>query len=143
MGARGPLKLVDPTKKHQAVTRPKPAATPPKPPAWLSPRAKREWRRVAPELIKRGLFTELDRQALAQYCQAVARLEECEEALKDGLSYEAPSGRQYLKPEYRVLMDCQKEIRQLCALFGLAPSSRMRMELPEPVEPDELESLLD
>ena len=45
MGARGPLKLVDPTKKHQAVTRPKPAAAPPKPPAWLSPRAKREWRR--------------------------------------------------------------------------------------------------
>lgn len=143
MGARGPLKLVDPTKKHQAVTRPKPAAATPKPPSWLSASAKREWRRVAPELHKRGLLTELDRQALAHYCQAVARMEEAEKALKDGLSYEAPGGRQYLKPEYHVVVDCQKEIRQLCTLFGLAPSARMRMELSEPERPDELESLLD
>ena len=143
MGARGPLRLVDTTTKYQAQTPPKPAATIPKPPAWLSTPAKREWRRVAPGLHKLGLLTDLDRQALAQYCQAVARVEEAEIALKDGLSYETPGGRQFLKPEYRVLMDAQKEIRQLCALFGLAPSSRMRMTLPEPKETDELEALLD
>ena len=73
----------------------------------------------------------------------VDKPDEAEKALKDGLSYEAPGGRQYLKPEYHVVVDCQKEIRQLCTLFGLAPSARMRMELSEPERPDELESLLD
>jgi P27 family predicted phage terminase small subunit len=98
---------------------------------------------VAPGLYKLGLLTDLDRQALAQYCQAVARVEEAEKALKDGLSYETPGGRQFLKPEYRVLMDAQKEIRQLCTLFGLAPSARMRMTLPEQADRDDLEDLLD
>jgi P27 family predicted phage terminase small subunit len=144
MGLRGPLPLrvVNNDYKPPENT-PKPAAQMPKPPKWLLPAAKREWKRVAPALFKRGLLTELDRQALAQYCQAVARIEEAELALKDGLHYMIPSGRQYLKPEYRVLQDCQKEVRQLCVLFGLAPSSRMRMQLPEQVERDALEDLLD
>lgn len=141
MGARGPLKLVVPGEKHQANT-PRPAPAMPKPPTWLSPPAKRGWRRVAPGLYRLGLLAELDRQALAQYCQAVARIEEAERALKDGQFYEN-RGRQYLKPEYRILQDSLKEVRAHCALFGLAPGPRMRMQLPEPEAPDELESLLD
>lgn len=143
MGARGPLRLVDTTTNYQAPTPPKPATTPPKPPTWLSTPAKREWRRVAPGLHKLGLLTDLDRQALAQYCAAVARIEEAEKALKDGQTYTTQGGRQFLRPEYRILQDAIKEVRAHCALFGLAPSSRMRMTLPEPKETDELETLLD
>lgn len=141
MGARGPLKLVDSGEKYQINT-PKPAPAMPKPPNWLSTLAKREWKRVAPGLYRLGLLAELDRQALAQYCQAVARIEEAEKALKDGQTYEN-NGRQYLKPEYRILQDAVKEVRAHCTLFGLAPGPRMRMQLPEPDTPDELEQLLD
>jgi P27 family predicted phage terminase small subunit len=143
MGARGPLKLVDLTVPYQAQTPEAPAATIPKPPKWLTALAKREWRRLAPGLVQRGLLTDMDRQAFAQYCSAVAAIEEAEEALKNGKTYETPGGRQFLKPEYRILQDAVKEVRAHCMLFGLSPSARMRMELPEPKQVDELESLLD
>ncbi|MDR9787644.1 MAG: P27 family phage terminase small subunit [Peptococcaceae bacterium MAG4] len=58
---------------------------------------------MAPGLYKLGLLTDLDRQALAQYCAAVARIEEAEKALKDGQTYTTQGGRQFLKPEYRIL----------------------------------------
>lgn len=140
MGIRGPLKLADYVKSVN-TTQPKPSAIP-KPPNWLSPAGKREWRRVMPGLQEMGLLQNLDRQVLGQYCQCVARIEESELALVDGKFYEN-NGRQFLRPEYRILQDAQKEVRALAVLLGLAPSARMRMQLPEPKEIDELETLLD
>ena len=115
----------------------------PKMPSWLSDVAKREWRRVARPLWERGLLTTLDRQALAQYCAAVARVEEAELALKGGQSYTTPSGRQYLKPEYRILQDAVKEIRAHAALLGLSPNARLRLQAEGPAEPDAMDKLLD
>ena len=39
-------------------------------PSWLGPDAKREWKRVVGELTKAGMLTNLDRTALAAYCEA-------------------------------------------------------------------------
>ena len=43
-------------------------------PKHLLPEAKKEWRRIAPELQSLGLISKLDRTALALYCQAYAWL---------------------------------------------------------------------
>ncbi len=41
-------------------------------PAWLWAEAKKEWKRITPELEKYGLVSQIDRAALVLYCQAWA-----------------------------------------------------------------------
>src|SRR5437588_5859950 len=65
----------------------------PRCPAHLSAAAKREWKRIGPDLAGYGLLTRIDRGALALYCEAWGRWVEAEEALrKYGLVVKAPSG---------------------------------------------------
>ena len=42
-------------------------------PAHLLPEARKEWKRITPELERYGLVSKLDRASLALYCQAWAR----------------------------------------------------------------------
>lgn len=51
-----------------------PEAAIPDPPAWLSPMALEEWRRVTEELHRLGCTSCLDSTLLAQYCVLTARL---------------------------------------------------------------------
>lgn len=43
-------------------------------PKHLLPEARKEWKRITPELEKQGLISRMDRTALAMYCQAYAHL---------------------------------------------------------------------
>ncbi len=142
MGLRGPLKAVDENYKPEPRQK---AQTPlPKMPAGLSAGAKAEWRRVAKPLHQLGLLTELDRKTLAMYCECVARYERAQAALlKDGDTFIQPNGVPKQRPEYYIMRDALQELRQFIALFGLSPSARMRLQIPEPEHPDEMEALLD
>ncbi len=146
MGARGPLpklRVVDGQFQPPAKT-PKPKPTLPRCPSWLSEEAKREWKRVARPLYDLGLLTELDKQTLALYCAAWGRYEQMEAILaQEGDIYIQPNGVPKQRPEYYIMKDTLKELRALIALFGMAPGPRMRMQLPEPEETDELADLLD
>lgn len=83
MGRRGPapkpskLKIAagNPGKRTINPREPKPDSNQPAMPLWLSTRAKAEWRRIAPELVKLGLLSKIDLAALAAYCQAFAEIE--------------------------------------------------------------------
>ena len=146
MGLRGPLpklKVVDGTYQPPAnIPRPKPEL--PRMPTGLTDEAKREWRRVARPLFDLGLLTELDKNTLALYCELVGRYERAQAALLEkGDTFVQPNGVPKQRPEYYIMKDCLKEIRAFIKQFGLSPAARMRMELPEPQEPDELENLLD
>ena len=55
-------------------------------PKHLLPEAKKEWRRIAPELQNLGLISKLDRTALALYCQAYAWLVWHEQLLQREIS---------------------------------------------------------
>lgn len=108
----------------------------PKAPVWLEPEAKREWRRVAPELERLDLLCLLDQAALAMYCQAYARWKKAEVVLsKDGTTYEYTNkfGAVNIlpRPEVAISSAAQKTMRAICAEFGLTPSSRGRMTLPK------------
>jgi len=146
MGLRGPLpklKVVDSTYQPPAnIPRPKPEL--PRMPTGLTDEAKREWRRVARPLFDLGLLTELDKNTLALYCELVGRYERAQAVLLEkGDTFIQPNGVPKQRPEYYIMKDCLKEIRAFIKQFGLSPAARMRMELPEPQEPDELENLLD
>lgn len=149
MGARGPapkptrLKVLQGNPGHQKINRhePKPRPVAPKCPSWLDAEAKREWRRVAPALERLGLLTEVDGTALAGYCQSYSRWRACQMVLSEkGLTFETESGYLMPRPEVSIGNKALVEVRAFCQQFGLTPSARSRMSLPEVPDADEDDS---
>ncbi len=69
----------------------------PEPPNFLSDEALGEWQRVTPQLERLGLISELDRAALAAYCQAYGRWVEAERGLR--LARQTASAESAATPE--------------------------------------------
>lgn len=117
----------NPGKRPLPENEPEPDRTPPTCPAWLTAEAKREWRRVAPELERLGLLTCVDGAALASYCQSYARYVQADKQCKVN---EACKHLAFVKA--------------FCTEFGLTPSSRGRMSIPgKAPEQDPLDKMLD
>jgi P27 family predicted phage terminase small subunit len=73
----------NPGKRPLNLNEPKPAVALPSCPAHLSPSARAEWKRLARYMHDLGMISELDRAALAAYCQAWGRWVEAERRLKE------------------------------------------------------------
>jgi P27 family predicted phage terminase small subunit len=116
----------------------------PGPPAQLSAEAKREWWRLGKQLATLGLLTNIDRAALALYCQAWARWLEAEKALKTyGVMVKSPNGFPMQSPYLAVANKAMEQIRAMLTEFGMSPSSRTRVHAaPQADEEDELERWL-
>jgi P27 family predicted phage terminase small subunit len=151
MGRRGPapkptvLKVLqgNPGKRPLNQNEPKPKPIAPKCPSWLDKEAKREWKRVAPELERLGLLTVVDGAALAAYCQAYSRWKQAEEIIKrEGMTFTTETGYLMPHPAVKIAEKSMQLIKAFCAEFGLTPSSRCRMSLPEQKEDDEFEEFL-
>lgn len=141
MGERGPKPLPsnvhrmrgNPSKKSQSeltdAVRPEVAI--PKAPAFLLPEAKKEWKRISVELEKHGLVTNLDRAALAGYCQAWGRWFDAEKKLKElgdrGLVETTPSGYKQMGVWLQICNRAQEQMKSYMAEFGMSPSSRSRV----------------
>ncbi|MBO8183761.1 MAG: phage terminase small subunit P27 family [Archaeoglobus sp.] len=144
----------NPSKKNLNTNepKPKPAPGPPKPPSWLTTEAKKEWKRIAPELHRLGLLTIADEAALANYCQAYGHWVQAEKAIKEyykrhkKLTYEYTnkngSTNEVPIPEIAIAQKYQQIIKSFCAEFGLTPSSRARIELPDGLGEDDMAGLL-
>ncbi len=152
MGRRGPapkpthLKVLagNPGKRPINEDEPKPKPIAPKCPSWLDKEAKKEWKRVAPELERLGLLTQVDGAALAAYCQAYSRWKQAEEVLsKHGLVFKTPNGYIQQLPQVAIAQKYARIMREFCHEFGLTPSSRSGMKLPSGGEEDEFEAFLD
>ena len=145
------LKLLrgNPGKRPINANEPKPAPKAPGMPAWLSTEARNEWRRVVPELDKLGLLAKVDRGALAAYCETwatfvaathlvhehgIVYMRKVDEVTDmDGRVIEihvAPAKN----PALIVARDAAAQIRAFCSEFGLTPSARTRIDVPEPDE---------
>lgn len=138
------LKLLEGNPGKRALNRnePKPQPIAPRAPLWLNADARREWRRVAPELERLGLLTRVDMAALASYCEAYALLMRAAKAIDaEGLVLTSQSGYAQPHPAVGIVQRSMQNIRAFCSEFGLTPSSRGRMSLPEP-ETDDLDALL-
>ncbi len=152
MGRRGPIPKTDkerildgnPSKRPMKGQSPQPRGDTPICPEWLSPEAKSEWERVAPELIRLGLLTNLDMITFAGYCVSCSRWRRAQEVLiSQGTVYVTLKGKIETRPEVMIAKIAGEQMNAFAAEFGLTPASRLRMRLPQSDEVnDPLEALL-
>lgn len=107
----------------------------PMPPAWLCDDAKVEWGRVCGQLFKVGLMTDIDRAALAAYCDAYATFAKCRRAL-EAMEKESPgsslttmttNGNVIQNPILGILNQARINLVKFAAEFGMTPSARSRV----------------
>ena len=119
---------------------PKPLPVIPDCPKWISGQARKVWEKLAPMLEGMGLLTEADEIALAAICSLYARYKDLEKVI-DKKGYTEKNSRSGVKavPEFAMSRDCLKLLKSFLAEFGLTPSSRSRINLPQPETDDPLE----
>ena len=143
----------NPGKRPINKNEPRPGLGAPGCPTWLSLEAKAEWRRIVPRLDKLGMLTKVDRAALATYCESWATfvyaqrlvhehgiliMKKVTESIDGTIIYVQPTKN----PALMVARDAADKVRQFCSEFGLTPSARTRLELPEADDDDLGRSLL-
>ena len=102
----------------------RPAKRCPPPPSWLSPHAKKEWKRAAKELHGRKLLADDVLATLESYCVAVGLVRECEELMaKEGRIVASESGPKP-HPAFRMQQAAMREVRLYAAELGLTPHRR-------------------
>ena len=120
--------LGNPGKRPLNRNEPKPVQAMPTCPAHLSPTAKAEWKRIAAQLHVVGILTQLDRAALAAYCQAYGRWVEAEMKLKETPALiRTASGYVQQNPWLQVANKQVELMHKLLAEFGLSPAARSRV----------------
>lgn len=119
-------------------------------PKHLLPEAKKEWKRIAPELEGLGLVSKIDRTALALYCQEYAwwvwhdtalqrAIKLADQAQKDaeakgqvydggdGFTQRTPNGHLAYNPHWVARNKAAQAMDKFLASFGMSPSSRGRV----------------
>lgn len=129
------LKLLEGTYRPDRAVKnePRPPVEAPSCPTWLHREAKREWRRVMPQLLAAGLITHLDRAALAAYCQCYAYWWEADRAIKrHGTTQVTDKGYIAPRPEVAMRKSALAEMRRFGAEFGLSPGTRSGVSAAAP-----------
>lgn len=145
MGRRGPaakptkLKLLQGTHRpdRAPANEPAPETQAPSCPSWLHAEAKREWRRLLPELETLGLVAVVDRAALAAYCQAYATWWRMERDLDEHgeTQINSRSGLESARPQVGMRDRALAQMKAFLVEFGLTPAARSRVSVPEKPKP--------
>ena len=125
------LKLIEgnPGKRPVNPHEPRPEVKVPTCPAHLNPSAKAEWKRLARQMQVLGIITDLDRAALAAYCQAYGRWAEAERKLKETpMLLKLPSGVIQQSPWLAIANKQLELMQKFMSELGLSPVSRGRVE---------------
>lgn len=128
------LKLIagNPGKRAIGDSAPKPRISIPSPPDHLDAEAKAEWERVARELAPLGCIAEIDRAALAAYCQAYARWVHAERVIATlpgrGLVVRTEKGNMVINPLIGIANKAMADMVRYAAEFGMTPSARSRID---------------
>jgi P27 family predicted phage terminase small subunit len=136
------LRVIDGTAaRHTREPRPVPKI--PTCPAHLSPTAKAEWKRLAQHLFALGVVTELDRAALASYCQAYAHWVEAEKKLRETPTLiKLPSGYIQQSPWLAIANKQLELMHRYMTELGLSPVSRSRVDARPPAHRSKFAGLL-
>jgi len=124
----------NPGKRALNKNEPKPTGKPTCP-AWLSKYAKSEWRYITVELERCGLLTKIDRQALVNYCEAVADFRTATEHLQREevkLVYQTANGNYNRNPWMIQKEKSGDRMHKYLCEFGMTPSSRTRIKVEKP-----------
>lgn len=110
-------------------------------PKHLAPEARKEWRRITPELLALGLLTKIDGAALELYCRAYGRLQQVERAITARQSALASKGLDVTEALWgltptgfarenilsRMAAGLSQQVDRYLASFGMSPSARSRV----------------
>lgn len=122
------IALGNPGKRPLNQREPKPVTAIPTCPAHLSPTAKAEWKRLVRHLHALGIMSDLDRAALAAYCQAYGRWVEAERRLKETPTLlRTPAGYVQPSPWLAIANKNVELMHKFMSELGLSPSSRSRV----------------
>lgn len=110
-----------------------------KPPSWLSPFAKREFRKMVKELLEVDLITNVDVNAMAFYCDAYSKYVECTKVIQEeGLMVEYTNKAAETNKVPHPLLTKQKglfeQMKSLSIEFGLTPAARAKIAIPKSSE---------
>jgi len=144
MGGKGPpptpTKVLEMRGSWRAKINPRePQPEPGKPnkPQWLGKYAASCWKQLIPKLNAIGILTKVDRNALSRYCVLWGRWKKAEEFLEEnGTTQEAfnkDGDSMGLKayPQVKEAQQLASELLRLEQHFGLTPSARARLQVPE------------
>lgn len=103
-------------------------------PQHLGAEARAEWKRIGPHLVTAGLVTEMDRAALAAYCQAWGEWTVLERRVKetmatkgaDALVDVTPSGYRQVAAMAQARDRALDRMLRFAKEFGLTPASRIQ-----------------
>ena len=113
-------------------------------PAWLSPRARKCWARIAPLLEKEGLLTRLDGTALALLCEPLADYILAREIV-DAAAQESGTrfitttdkGNLIQHPAVGVMNKAWEKVVKLLREFGMTPSARAGLAIANKKPPED------
>jgi len=139
------LKGVRPARINQNEPQPLPASAN-IPAGWgaqMSQAAKRFWKRNAQKLVGLGLLTEIDLNAFRALCEIWGDWVNIRKLLKkSGMIYETTNAAKEkvykVRPEVKLLIDIEKQLKSYLELFGMAPAPRGKISAEAPMGlPDE------
>lgn len=131
----------NPGKRALNAREPKPLPGRPECPPHLQGEAAAEWPRLVEQLEGMGILAASDRGSMAVYCQTWARWIEAERGIADeGLISHGEKGS-YQNPYVSIANQAMRQLVKVAAEFGLTPSSRSRVQVPERAN-DELADFL-
>lgn len=135
------LKVLDGDRKDRINTAaPQPLPSSLEPPYKLSPRARKIWDRLAPDMRVKGIFTEWDVDAFAQACDCLAMYWEFRELLERENDSDDAYGPYIAKgaaggvikhPYWQMMRDAQSMALQIFSRFGMTPSDRSKLTVKD------------
>jgi P27 family predicted phage terminase small subunit len=115
----------------------------------LDVEAKRQWRKLAPELHVMGVLTKIDGNLLARYCQVWSRWRKMEEWVQkhgEAVPIKSETGRimgYKRNPQVDIAARLLEIMTRLEPELGMTPSGRSRLEVgSEPEKPSAMKELI-
>ncbi len=114
---------------------PKPDPALPECPSHLSDEARAEFDRLAPQLFRLRVLTDLDTAALAAYAATFSRWAEAERNVQEGGAVvRTPAGCAQVSPWLSVANEALRQMRAYSVELGLTPSSRSRIHVSPEID---------
>ena len=135
----------NPGKRALNKAEPRPSAKRPGCPAHIQGEARKEWNRITKQLLEMGVLTQVDRAALAAYCQCWERWVQAEEAMREPgfrMITTTDNGYPVVSPWLNVANAAMKQMLRFLTEFGMTPSSRSRVTVTTEQEADPFEEFL-
>lgn len=122
--------------------KPDPKVGEPGPPEWLSDEAVEIWVRLAPDLAAKGVLTVWDLESFAVFCDAcITYREAIADVRRTGILVKTRYGNTK-NPALQIVRDQAQVIRGFAQEFGLTPSARSGIVIPEGEKLDDARRLL-